>query len=188
MIFVPLPRFAFPTLRPLFCGGESGVDKCFAEIDCASCTKFARKVSRDPRHHAGANPLLKTPMAGLERGVSVGKVRPWCASSQYPQDAVQDGSAGFSKVQLWRPDTDSQAPDAWNSAIVRGGSPSTTELHVVPLADHFAFLPPCSDALKKVASSICTDAPDFDRAALIRNSIRKSLHSSLGHFADDCTI
>ncbi len=68
-------------------------------------------------------------------------------------------------VQLWRAANDSQAPDAWNSAIVRDGLPSTTETHIVPLADHFSFLPPCSDALKQVAASICSDAPDFDRAA-----------------------
>jgi hypothetical protein len=47
MIFVPLPRFVFPTLLPLFSGGKTGVDKCFAEIDCTSFTKFARKGSHD---------------------------------------------------------------------------------------------------------------------------------------------
>ncbi len=68
-------------------------------------------------------------------------------------------------VQLWRAANDSQAPDAWNSAIVREGLPSTTDIQIVPQADHFAFLPPCSEALKQAASSICTDAPDFDRVA-----------------------
>jgi predicted dienelactone hydrolase len=79
------------------------------------------------------------------------------------------GSGGLHRVtvpiQLWRAANDSQAPDAWNSAIVRDGLPSTPEMHIVPHADHFAFLPPCSDALKQVASSICSDVPDFDRAA-----------------------
>ncbi len=87
------------------------------------------------------------------------------------------GAGGLDRVtipvQLWRADNDSQAPDAWNSAIVRDGLPSTTEIHVVPHADHFAFLPPCSDALKQVASSICTDPPDFDRAAFHKEFNRK---------------
>jgi predicted dienelactone hydrolase len=87
------------------------------------------------------------------------------------------GAGGLDRVtipvQLWRADNDSQAPDAWNSAIVRGGLPSTTEIHIVPHADHFAFLPTCSDALKQVASSICTDAPDFDRAAFHKEFNRK---------------
>ncbi len=87
------------------------------------------------------------------------------------------GAGGLDRVtiplQLWRVDKDSQAPDAWNSAIVRGGLPSTTEIHIVLHADHFAFLPPCSDALKQVASSICTDPPDFDRAAFHKEFNRK---------------
>ncbi len=46
-------------------------------------------------HNTRANPLLKAPMTGLERGVSVGKVRPGCTGPQYPQDAVNDGAGLF---------------------------------------------------------------------------------------------
>jgi predicted dienelactone hydrolase len=79
------------------------------------------------------------------------------------------GSSGLKQVtipvQLWRAAADAQAPDAWNSAIVRNGLPTTPDLHTVSNANHYAFLPPCSDALKQVASSICTDEPGFDRAS-----------------------
>jgi len=34
-------------------------------------------------------------MTGLERGVSIGKVRPGRTGPQYPQDAVNDGAAAF---------------------------------------------------------------------------------------------
>jgi len=57
---------------PFFCRSETRVDKRFTDVDCASSTEFARNRSHDPRHYAGANPLLKSPMTGLERGVSVG--------------------------------------------------------------------------------------------------------------------
>src|SRR5262249_1746285 len=80
MIFVPLPRSFFRPCSPLFCGCEARVDECFTNIDCASLTEFARRGSHDPRHPAGANPLLKSAMAGLERGVSVGEIRPGCTS------------------------------------------------------------------------------------------------------------
>jgi predicted dienelactone hydrolase len=39
------------------------------------------------------------------------------------------------------------------------------ETHIVPLAGHFAFLAPCSDALARRVPEICRDPPGFDRAA-----------------------
>lgn len=71
-------------------------------------------------------------------------------------------------VQLWRGAADGQAPDAWNSAVVRNGLAIAPDLHTVPNADHYAFLPPCSDGLRQAAPSICTDAPGFDRASFHR--------------------
>jgi predicted dienelactone hydrolase len=78
------------------------------------------------------------------------------------------GSGGLQQVtipvQLWRAEKDQQAPDAWNSAIVRQGLPRPPQVHVVP-GDHFVFAAPCSAALAKVAAFICTDPSGFDRAA-----------------------
>jgi predicted dienelactone hydrolase len=68
-------------------------------------------------------------------------------------------------VQLWRAENDSQAPDAWNSAVVRKELPNHPEEHVMPGVDHFIFLAPCSDALAAAAPAICQDAPGFNRAA-----------------------
>jgi predicted dienelactone hydrolase len=66
-------------------------------------------------------------------------------------------------VELWRASNDHQAPDPWNSGIVRKELPKPPEEHVVPGVDHFVFLAPCSEALAKAASSICTDLPGFSR-------------------------
>lgn len=68
-------------------------------------------------------------------------------------------------VQLWRAATDGQAPDEWNSALVRGNLPSPPDLHTVSNADHYAFLPPCSDGLRRAVPSICIDGAGFDRAS-----------------------
>jgi len=68
-------------------------------------------------------------------------------------------------VQLWRAEKDSQAPDGWNSAVVRTELGNLAEEHVVPGAEHFIFLPPCSEALAKAVPVICTDAPGINRAA-----------------------
>ena len=38
-------------------------------------------------------------------------------------------------------------------------------LHVVPIAGHFDFLAPCSDALASIAFAICTSSAGFDREA-----------------------
>jgi predicted dienelactone hydrolase len=68
-------------------------------------------------------------------------------------------------VQLWRAENDTQAPDEWNSAIVRKELPNHPEEHVVPGVDHFVFLAPCSDTMVTVIPAICRDAAGFDRAA-----------------------
>lgn len=46
--------------------------------------------------------------------------------------------------------------------------PVKPELHRVPGAGHFAFLAPCSAALKQDAPALCVDAPGFDRVAFHR--------------------
>jgi predicted dienelactone hydrolase len=45
-------------------------------------------------------------------------------------------------VQLWRAAADGQAPDAWNSAVVRSGLPTMPELYTVSNADHLRFSSP----------------------------------------------
>jgi predicted dienelactone hydrolase len=71
-------------------------------------------------------------------------------------------------IQLWRAQTDSQAPDPWNGAIIRDNLKVHPDSHAVPGADHFAFLPPCSESLAAAAPQICVDAAGFDRAAFHR--------------------
>jgi predicted dienelactone hydrolase len=71
-------------------------------------------------------------------------------------------------IQLWRVENDSQAPDAWNGAVVRDNLKSHPDSHLVQGADHFVFLAPCSDALAAVAAQICQDPAGFDRAAFHR--------------------
>lgn len=68
-------------------------------------------------------------------------------------------------VQLWRAEHDQQAPDSWNSAVVRRELPRSPEQHVVPNVDHFVFAAPCSEALAKAAPPLCQDASGFDRKA-----------------------
>lgn len=72
-------------------------------------------------------------------------------------------------VQLWRAEKDSQAPDPWNSAVVRKELPHPPDEHVVPGQDHYVFLAPCSDALAAAVPVICHDTPGFDRAAFHRS-------------------
>jgi predicted dienelactone hydrolase len=49
-------------------------------------------------------------------------------------------------VQLWRAENDTNAPDAWNSGVVRVGLPRPPEEHVVPHAGHLVFTVFCGDA------------------------------------------
>ena len=71
-------------------------------------------------------------------------------------------------VQMWRAAEDRIAVDQWSTAIIRRELPTPPDEHVVPLAGHFAFLAPCSDALAAAAPEACVDAPGFDRAEFHR--------------------
>ena len=71
-------------------------------------------------------------------------------------------------VQLWRAEKDTSAPDAWNSGLVRSELPKHPEARLVPDADHYAFLAPCSKALAAAVPEICQDPPGFDRTAFHR--------------------
>src|SRR5260370_25591007 len=58
-------------------------------------------------------------------------------------------------VQMWRAAEDRIAIDQWSTAIIRREFPTPPDEHVVPLAGHFAFLAPCSDAVAAAAPGTC---------------------------------
>jgi len=68
-------------------------------------------------------------------------------------------------VQLWRAENDHILPHPDYAEAVRLNLPTTPEFHMVAGADHYDFLAPCSDALRKAAPEICVSAPGFDRIA-----------------------
>jgi predicted dienelactone hydrolase len=72
-------------------------------------------------------------------------------------------------IQLWRASNDEQVPDEWNTLLIRQELPKPPEEHVVIGAGHFAFLPPCGEALARQAPQICTDDPQLDRHAFHRD-------------------
>jgi predicted dienelactone hydrolase len=72
-------------------------------------------------------------------------------------------------IQMWRAENDSQAPDAWNGALVRDNLKVHPDAHVVQSADHFVFLAPCSESLAAAAPQICQDPSGFERAAFHRS-------------------
>ena len=79
---------------------------------------------------------------------------------------TKDGLAAVKQpIQLWRAETDQIAPNQWNADLVKARLPNPPDDHLVPLAGHFAFLAPCSEALAKIAPYICQDDTGFDRVA-----------------------
>ena len=68
-------------------------------------------------------------------------------------------------IQLWRSEQggDGVTPDS--VAGIAEGLPTKPDLLTVRHAGHFAFLPPCPDEIAGRAPELCTDPPDFDRAA-----------------------
>lgn len=80
------------------------------------------------------------------------------------------GFAGVTvPVQLWQGENDEIAVQRWSFDLIKANLPAPPETHVIPLAGHFAFLPPCSQALADAAPEICRDPPGFDRAVFHRD-------------------
>jgi predicted dienelactone hydrolase len=68
-------------------------------------------------------------------------------------------------IQLWRDENDHILPNPDYAEAVRIALPSPPEFHLVPNADHFDFLAPCSDLMRQHAPDICVERPGFDRTA-----------------------
>jgi predicted dienelactone hydrolase len=71
-------------------------------------------------------------------------------------------------IQLWRAEDDTVLPNPWYAEAVIDALPRAAEYLVVPNADHFDFLAPCSPALARAAPDICHEHPGFDRAKFHR--------------------
>lgn len=69
------------------------------------------------------------------------------------------------KIDLWRAEDDHILPNPYYAETVRTALPTPPTYHVVPHADHFDFLAPCTEALAKAVPAICKSEPGFDRAA-----------------------
>ena len=104
----------------------------------------------------------------------------WVHDERIKAAVVAAPAAGFSftaaglaavpaPVQLWEAENDRIAPNRWNADIVKANLPSPPEAHLVPGADHFAFLAPCSEALAARVPEICREMPGFDRTAFHRD-------------------
>lgn len=67
-------------------------------------------------------------------------------------------------VQLWRAADDRHQPTPGYEETLLRNMPQSPEYHVVSGGGHYDFLPPCSNALKRLAALACSDAAGFDRA------------------------
>jgi predicted dienelactone hydrolase len=78
-------------------------------------------------------------------------------------------AAVTASAQLWEAENDRIALNWWNADIVKANLLSLSEVDLVPGADHFAFLAPCSEALAARVPEICQDPQGFDRTAFHRD-------------------
>ncbi len=69
------------------------------------------------------------------------------------------------EVQLWQAEDDHILPGDEYAPAVRDALPRPPEFHLVPNADHYDFLAPCSPQLAQIAPEICQSREGFDRAA-----------------------
>jgi hypothetical protein len=89
MIFDPLPRFVLPTHASPLGGREASVDERFLKIQIPLVVERLRENFEDAPQQAGADPVLKSPVAGLVRRIAVWQVGPGSASPQDPENAIE---------------------------------------------------------------------------------------------------
>ena len=68
-------------------------------------------------------------------------------------------------VQLWKAEADQVLPAPDYADAVRRDLPASPEFHIVPNAQHFDFLSPCSPGFQKVAPMLCVERAGFSREA-----------------------
>ncbi|WP_322013700.1 alpha/beta hydrolase family protein [Paraburkholderia sp. J12] len=68
-------------------------------------------------------------------------------------------------IQLWASEFGGDGVQPRNAPALANALAQKPEFHLVRNAAHFAFLAPCSDAMKKDEPEICVDANGFDRVA-----------------------
>ncbi|MDN7426981.1 prolyl oligopeptidase family serine peptidase [Burkholderia sp. AU45388] len=68
-------------------------------------------------------------------------------------------------IQLWASEEGGDGVEPATVPALAGLLPRRPEFHVVRNAAHFAFVAPCSDALKRMSPRVCVDANGFDRVA-----------------------
>src|SRR5690348_14589848 len=69
------------------------------------------------------------------------------------------------EVQLWQAEDDHILPGEEYAPAVRKALPKPPEFHLVPNADHYDFMAPCSPQLAQIAPEICQSRDGFDRKA-----------------------
>lgn len=67
------------------------------------------------------------------------------------------------EVQLWQAEDDHILPGDEYAPAVRDALPRPPEFHLIPNADHYDFLSPCSLQLAHIAPEICQSRVGFDR-------------------------
>lgn len=108
-------------------------------------------------------------------GVRQGKVEPLVHDRRVKALVIADPlSIFFTKtsfdevgvpIQLWRSEYGGDGVTPESVAAVADELPVKADVHTVPNAQHFSFLPPCPDELARSAHDICADPAGFDREA-----------------------
>ena len=86
-----------------------------------------------------------------------------------PTSVVFDAAGAESittPVFLYYGENDTRLPPGENALHLRELLQVPVEVRQVPVADHWVFLPPCSEALAREVPMICSDPPGVDRAAV----------------------
>jgi predicted dienelactone hydrolase len=134
-------------------------DFCVKRPDAPECRFIAQ------RHGDQLQPSAEAPTWSHDSRIKAIVVAAPAASVLFD---VPDAGTVKDRILLWRAEHDTVSPNEWNSDVVRRVFAATTRTETVPRADHYVFLPPCSDALAKQAPTICRDPDGVDRAAVHR--------------------
>lgn len=140
-------------------GGEPNMSR--VDVYCAAHPRAYTCALQQPGSGIGPTPTTVAPVEH-DRRIRAAVVAAPALGFTFEPDGLK---AVKVPVQLWRAEQDTVLPHPDYAEVVHRLLPKA-EYHVVPGAEHFDFMAPCSEALAKVAAVICPKS--IDRTALHR--------------------
>ena len=145
-------------------GGYTALVLAGARPDFGLLKQYCRDYPKDSEFCSGWSVQITRPDLSARRDPRVKAVFVMAPVGIYFDRAALDPVR--IPVRIFAAGADHVLPLPANAERIKSELPNTPEYTVIPKADHFVFLSPCSPEMKARRTEICADPPGVDRAAI----------------------